>query len=254
MGVAVATFAVGGAILETMATHTSHSPLRAVNGHVDDTSTAPRAAVKYAVEAIGTFFLVFTVGAAVGSHSSLAPLAIGAVLMVMIYAGGHLSGGHYNLAVTLAALVRSRIGPRDAVGYWFAQLVAGIVAGLLVRAAIDPVQAAVTTTTLAGATLLAAFVVELLFTFALCYVVLNVATSKDHPDNSFYGLAIGFTVVAGALAVGGISGGAFNPAVTIGAAVMHMFAWPTLWVYLVAQVIAGAAAGIAFLALNPDDK
>jgi aquaporin Z len=253
-GLAVATFAVGGAILETMATHTSHSPLRAVNGHVDDTSTAPRAAVKYAVEAIGTFFLVFTVGAAVGSHSSLAPLAIGAVLMVMIYAGGHLSGGHYNPAVTLAALVRSRIGPRDAVGYWFAQLVAGIVAGLLVRAAIDPVQAAVTTTTLAGATLLAAFVVELLFTFALCYVVLNVATSKDHPDNSFYGLAIGFTVAAGALAVGGISGGAFNPAVTIGAAVMHMFAWPTLWVYLVAQVIAGAAAGIAFLALNPDDK
>jgi aquaporin Z len=108
--------------------------------------------------------------------------------------------------------------------------------------------------TLTGRTLLAAFVVELLFTFALCYVVLNVATSKDHPDNSFYGLAIGFTVVAGAFAVGAISGGAFNPAVSLGAAAMGMFAWPTLWVYLVAQVLAGIAAGVTFLALNPDDK
>ena len=102
--------------------------------------------------------------------------------------------------------------------------------------------------------MLGAFVGELLFTFALCYVVLNVATSKDHPDNSFYGLAIGFTVFAGAVAVGTISGGAFNPAVTIGAAVMQMFAWPTLWVYLLAQILAGIAAGAAFLALNPHDK
>ena len=71
-------------------------------------ATGPRPAVKYAVEAIGTFFLVFTIGAAVGGHSALAPLAIGAALMVMIYAGGHLSGGHYNPAVTLAALIRHR--------------------------------------------------------------------------------------------------------------------------------------------------
>ncbi|WP_082977374.1 MIP/aquaporin family protein [Mycobacterium sp. 852002-50816_SCH5313054-b] len=238
-----------------MATDTSQPPLRALNGYVDDTSAARRAAVKYAVEAIGTFFLVFTVGTAVGSRSSLAPMAIGAALMVMIYAGGHLSGGHYNPAVTLAVLARRRIGLRDAVAYWMVQFGAGVLAAVVVRTVIDPAQfAAIATVTLSGRTLLAAFVVELLFTFALCYVVLNVATSKDHPDNSFYGLAIGFTVVAGAVAVGGISGGAFNPAVTIGAAVMHMFAWPTLWVYLVAQVIAGAAAGVAFLALNPDDK
>jgi len=115
-------------------------------------------------------------------------------------------------------------------------------------------MAAVAALTLTGRTLLAAFVAELLFTFALCYVVLNVATSKDDRENSFYGLAIGFTVVAGALAVGGISGGAFNPAVSLGAAVMGMFAWPTLWIYVVAQVLAGIAAGVTFLALNPDDK
>jgi aquaporin Z len=230
--------------------------LRAVTGEQSaEAGSGPRAAAKYAVEAIGTFFLVFTVGAAVGSRSSLAPLAIGAVLMVMIYAGGHLSGGHYNPAVTLAVLARRRIGLRDAVAYWLVQFGAGVLAAVVVRTVIDPAQLATTATlTLNGRTLVAAFVAELLFSFALCYVVLNVATSKSHPDNSFYGLAIGFTVVAGAVAVGAISGGAFNPAVTLGAAVMGMFAWPTLWVYLVAQVIAGATAGVVFLILNPDDK
>jgi aquaporin Z len=217
--------------------------------------SGPRPRVKYVVEAIGTLFLVFTVGAAVGSRSPLAPLAIGAVLMVMVYAGGHLSGGHYNPAVTLAALVRRRITLRDAAGYWLAQFGAGLLAAVLVRTVIDPAQVAKTATlTLTGASELAAFVVEVLFTFALCYVVLNVATSKDHPDNSFYGLAIGFTVLAGAVAVGAISGGAFNPAVTLGAAVMGMFAWPTLWIYLVAQVVAGAGAGAVFRALNPNDR
>jgi aquaporin Z len=220
-----------------------------------DVASGPRVGVKYAVEAIGTFFLVFTVGAAVGSGSPLAPLGIGAVLMVMIYAGGHLSGGHYNPAVTMAVLIRRRIGLRDAVGYWIVQFGAGLLAAVVVHTVVDPTRMAIAAAmTLTGRTLLAAFVVELLFTFALCYVVLNVATSKDHPDNSFYGLAIGFTVVAGAFAVGAISGGAFNPAVSLGAAVMGMFAWPTLWIYLVAQVLAGIAAGVTFLALNPDDK
>jgi aquaporin Z len=215
----------------------------------------PRAAVKFVVEAIGTFFLVFTVGAAVGSHSPLAPLAIGAVLMVMVYAGGHLSGGHYNPAVTVAVLVRRRIGLRDAVAYWLAQFGGGLLAAMVVRIAVDPAQAAKTTTlSPTGAGALATFVVELLFTFALCYVVLNVATSKDQPGNSFFGLAIGFTVAAGAFAVGGISGGMFNPAVALGAATGGLLAWSTVWIYLVVQLVAGAAAGLAFRALNPDDK
>jgi aquaporin Z len=221
----------------------------------DDVVSIPRVGVRYAVEAIGTFFLVFTVGAAVGSGSPLAPLGIGAVLMVMVYAGGHLSGGHYNPAVTLAVLVRGRIKLRDAAAYWLVQLGAGLLAALVVRDILDPVQLARhATMTLSGHAVVAAFVVEMLFTFALCYVVLNVATSKSHPDNSFYGLAIGFTVAAGAIAVGGISGGAFNPAVTLGAAVMGIFAWPTLWVYMVAQILAGLAAGITFLVMNSDDK
>src|ERR1700749_4620775 len=120
--------------------------------------TGPRPAVKYTVEAIGTFFLVFTIGAAVGAHSALAPLAIGAALMEMVYAGGHLSGGHYNPAVTLAALIRHRIGLRDALAYWLSQIGAGLIAALLVRTVIDPTQTAATaTTTLNSPTLLAAF-------------------------------------------------------------------------------------------------
>src|ERR1700754_167519 len=184
---------------------------------------------KLVVELIGTFFLVFTVGASVRTGTALAPLAIGAVLMVMIYAGGHISGGHYNPAVTMGALVRRRIGPGEAVGYWIAQIVAGVIG----RAVVNP--AAVSTLTLTGHAEAAAAVVELLVTFALCYVMLNVATSKDQPGNGFFGLAIGFTVTAGAFAVGGISGGVFNPAVALGGATGGIFAWSTIWVYLVVQ-------------------
>ncbi len=228
---------------------------KVTSGETAELVSGPRATVRYAVEAIGTFFLVFTVGASVGSASPFAPLAIGGVLMVMIYAGGHLSGGHYNPAVTLAVLVRRRIGLRDAVAYWVVQFGAGLLASAVVRTFVDPARRPTTAAMmLSGHILVAAFVVELLFTFALCFVVLNVATSKHHPDNSFYGLAIGFTVVAGAFAVGAISGGAFNPAVSFGAAVMGLFAWQTLWVYVLAQTVAGIAAGLSFLALNPDDK
>ncbi len=127
-----------------------------------------------------------------------------------------------------------------------------MIAGLAARAVVN--RATVATLHPSGHALAATAVVELLFTFALCYVVLNVATSKDQLGNSFFGLAIGFTVLAGAFAVGGISGGAFNPAVSLGAATGGLFAWSTLWVYLVVQAVAGIAAGLTFLALNPDDK
>jgi aquaporin Z len=207
---------------------------------------------KYAVELIGTFFLVFTVGTAVASGSTLAPLAIGSCLMVMVYAGGHVSGGHYNPAVTMAALVRGRIAPIDAVGYWIAQVIAAFIAALIVRGIVN--AGAVPTLHPSGHALVATIVVELLFTFALAWVVLNVATSKDHPNNSFYGLAIGFTVAVGAVAVGGISGGVFNPAVAIGGATMGYFAWSTIWIYLLVELLAGAVAGVVFRAINSDDK
>ena len=90
---------------------------------------------------------------------------------------------------------------------------------------------------------------EFLFTFALASVVLNVATSKDHPDNSFYGLAIGFTVLAGVLAVGPISGGAFNPAVALGHNIISS-SLGNIWIYLVGPLGGGAAAAIVFRVTN----
>ena len=210
------------------------------------------AARKYVTESIGSFFLTFAVGVAALTGSIFVPLAAGATLMVMVYAGGHISGGHYNPAVTMAALVRGRIGIVDAAGYWIAQVVGGVVAGVIARAVVNP--AAVKTLTLSGHTEAAAAVVEVLFTFALCYVVLNVATSKDQPNNGFFGLAIGFTVAAGAFAVGGISGGVFNPQVALGGATAGVFSWTTIWVYVLVELAAGVAAGLVFRALNPSDK
>lgn len=206
----------------------------------------------YVVEAIGTFFLALTVVGAVLTGSTFTPLAAGIILMTMIYAGGHISGGHYNPAVTMAVLVRGRITVSRAVGYWIAQALAGVVAGVVGRAIVNP--AAVHTLRPSGHGLTAAALAELLFTFALAYVVLNVATSKDHPNNGFYGLAIGLTVTAGAFALGGISGGSFNPAVSLGAAVGGVFAWSTLWIYLVVELAGGALAGVVFRVINLDDK
>ncbi|MCW2685714.1 MAG: permease, glycerol uptake facilitator [Mycobacterium sp.] len=222
--------------------------LAATTDGMNDSS--PR--IIYSVEAIGTFCLVATVGAAVCSTSPFASLGIGAVLMVMIYAGGHLAGGHYNPAVTLALLLRRRIGLRGAAAYWSVQLGAGLLAAVVVRAIVSPAQIDnAATMMLTGRPLLAAYLAELLFTFVLSYVVLDAAAGpRRRAASSFYDLAIGFTVIVGAFAVAAISNGAFNPAVKFTAAVTDMFAWPTLWVYVVAQVIAGAAAGVAFLALD----
>jgi aquaporin Z len=230
-----------------------------VTRRTDTQAAPPRTAVavpvtagrKYAVELIGTFLFVFAIGTAASLSGTLAPLAIGSALMVMVYAGGHISGGHFNPAVTLGALVRGRIGPRDAVAYWVVQLVGAALAGWLVRWVILPVHDKALS--LSGHAMGAAFVAELVFTFALVYVVLNVATSRDHPTNSFYGLAIGFTVMVGAFAVGSISGGVFNPAVFVGAAITGLFAWSTIWVYFLAQLLAGVLAGLTFRALNPTD-
>ena len=207
---------------------------------------------KLATELIGTFLFVFAILNAVHSGSPLAPLAIGAMLMVMVFAGGHISGGHFNPAVTMAALVRGRIGPSEAVGYWIVQLVAGVLAALVAIGTIG--TAAATPSDVVTHGFGPVFIAELLFTFALTYVMLNVATSKDNENNSFYGLAIGFTVVAGAVAVGGISGGVFNPAVYIGGAVAGVFSWSAIWVYYIAELAAGVIAGLVFRALNPADK
>ena len=212
---------------------------------------------KYLVELIGTFFLVFTIGMTVmgPDASPLAPLAIGASLMIMIYAGGHISGGHYNPAVTLGVFLRggNKISVADVIPYWVAQVVGAILAGVLVLYVKGNPPAAVPAANAHVDGVAEKVLVEFLFTFALVWVVLNVATSKDTAGNSFYGLAIGFTVVVGAFAVGAVSGGAFNPAVAIGATTMKLISAADVWIHIVADLLGGVAAAFVFRFVNPKD-
>jgi aquaporin Z len=194
---------------------------------------------KYLVEFIGTFFLVFTIGmTAINTPPGvIPPVAIGAALMVMIFAGGHVSGAHYNPAVTLAVWLRGKLTSADVVPYWVAQFAGAAAAAgcVLFLKGFPPLVAGIIPV---GA--------SLLFTFALAYVVLNVATAKETNGNSFYGLAIGATVMTGAFAVGPVSGGAFNPAVAVGISIMGSSALANLWVYFLANFLGGAAAAFVF--------
>jgi len=203
---------------------------------------------KYIVEFIGTFFLVLTIGCTVLPGNALAPLAIGAVLMVMVYAGGHISGGHYNPAVTLAVWLRGKCPTGDLAGYFLAQLAAGFLAALVSMRLTGSSDVAALKLVVFDALL-----AEFLYTFALAYVVLNVATAKGTSGNSFYGLAIGFTVLTGAYSVGSVSGGAFNPAVAVGITIMGLSPLANIWIFLVANFAGGAVAAIAFKFINPDD-
>ncbi len=195
---------------------------------------------KLIYEFIGTFFLMLTIGMTVLNPNSaglFAPLAIGSVLAAMVYAGAHVSGGHYNPAVSLALFFRKKLNVEGLIGYIVAQLLGAAAAAFAVMylkndAIATPVQIDP----------LKAFLAEFLFTFALCYVVINVATGRKNSGNAFYGFAIGFIVLAGAYAVGAISGAAFNPAVAFGASLLKLSAWHNIWVYLLAAVLAAGAA------------
>jgi aquaporin Z len=207
---------------------------------------------KYLVEFIGTFFLVLTIGMTVIDPvvaAGLAPLAIGSALMIMVYAGGHVSGGHYNPAVTTAVWLRGRCATSDVPSYFIAQVLGAAAAAFVVlylkgNPPLTPREVAVAPVLIA----------EFIGTFALAYVVLNVATAKATAGNSNYGLAIGFTVMVMAYALSGISGGAFNPAVAVGGTLMHLVKASNLWIYFVANFGAGALAALVFKFVNPEDK
>ncbi len=206
---------------------------------------------KYLTEFIGTFFLVFTVGMTVidPGAGTLAPLAIGSALMIMIYAGGHVSGGHYNPAVTLGVWLRGRCPSSDVGPYIGSQIAGSLVASILTLClkndpSVVPIE-------MNG---FHALIAEFVGTFALVYVVLNSATAKGTAGNSFYGLAIGFTVMTMAFAVGGISGGAFNPAVATGMTIMHIARAGDFWIYFLGNFGGGAVAAMVFMLINPEDK
>lgn len=208
--------------------------------------------MKYLYELIGTFFLMLTIGLTVvspGAAGPLAPLAIGSVLAVMVYAGGHVSGGHYNPAVSLAVFLRKRLSVQDLGYYWISQLVGAILAAFVTIylkggvSLLPPLELNVAKS----------FLAEFLFTFALCYVVLNVATAKGTAGNSYFGWAIGFTVLAGAFAVGSISGAAFNPAVAVGVSLLHLITWTDIWIFFAANFLGAAAAALLFNAAHRDE-
>lgn len=200
---------------------------------------------KYTTEFIGTFFLVMGAIFGGGIGASLA-------LMVMIYAGGHISGAHYNPAVTLAVMIRGKIQSKEVIPYWISQIAGAIVAGLI-AAYVFSTKGTGDCVVMDGGTV-KALLAELIGTFALAYVVLNVATAKGTSGNSFYGLAIGGTVLAMALTIGRFSGGAYNPAVAIGLSTQASFCWSQIWIYLVGCFGGGLLAGLVFNMNNSDDK
>ena len=206
---------------------------------------------KYLVELIGTFFLVFTVGSAVmfGNATPANNLAIGFALMIMVYAGGHISGGHYNPAVSLAAAIRGALAWNEVLPYWLAQILGGTLAALLVTFFVGG-----PTVCECPFTVLDILVGEFLFTFALCYVVLQTATAKGTEGNSFYGLAIGATVIVGAFAVGGsLCHGAFNPAVATSLSIMGAACAPCIGLTILANLLAAVAAAYTFKFVNPEN-
>lgn len=202
---------------------------------------------RYLTEFTGTFFLVFTIGCGVLVGTPMVPLAYGASLMVMVYMGGHVSGAHYNPAVSLGLFLRGSFASSEIVPYMSAQLLGAIAAALAVWIVTGrtfvPAPAA-------GTSIIAALLVEILYTTALALVVMNVATAPATAGNSFYGLAIGFTVGAGAFAGGPISGGAFNPAVGLGPALIHAIVGrgsiAHVWLYIVGPCVGSFVAAAIF--------
>ena len=201
----------------------------------------------YITEFIGTFFLVLAIGLT-GN-----PIAIGTMLMVMVYMGGHISGAHYNPAVSLAMIIRGLLSVKEAINYILSQLAGAILAAFLVNwlggtvMEIEPSN---------SASVLQILVVEAIFTFVLVLVILNVATNPKTEGNSYYGLAIGFTIMAAVYAGGGISGGVYNPAVGTGPILIDAImgdggTLSNLWYYLVGP-IAGAVLATYVYKLTTD--
>ena len=197
---------------------------------------------KLLAEFIGTFFLVLTIA------FSGNPIAIGIVLMVMVYTTGSVSGGMLNPAVSLGVFLRGKLPGKELLPYMISQVAAALAAaGLFLlynKGAGTPPPTR---------ELLPTMGVEFLFSFALVFTVLMVATARRTEGNSYFGFAIGGTVLAGALSVGSISGGAFNPAVAMIFPLLGACSWSLLWAYMVSVFAGGAVAAYAFKFLYPND-
>ena len=203
---------------------------------------------EYLMEFIGAMFLVLAIALTAN------PIAIGIMLMAMVYMGGHVSGAHYNPAVTLAVWMCGKIKAKKVLGYIIAQSIGAFAAAyifyVLSGKMFLPSPAS-------GIPMWHSILAEALFTFVLCSVILAVATSKKLEGNYIYGLAIGLTLAACAYAGGTISGGAFNPAVALGPMILKSFFaaqnWNNLAIYLIGPIAGAMLAALAFRYLNTKD-
>ncbi len=202
---------------------------------------------RYLTEFLGTLFFVLSIALVVTQENPAAPLIIGSALMVVVYMGGSVSGAHYNPAVSLALFLRGKLPRADLLPYMGAQLLGALVGAYLSYMFLDRTVAPAPAPTATAAT---AVLVELLYTCLLGLVVLNCAAREATRGNSYFGLAIGFTILVAAHAGGSISGGAFNPAVGTGLSLINAMLGDgnlkDLWIYLVGPFAGGALAAVLF--------
>ena len=201
---------------------------------------------QYLMEFIGTMFLVLVIG--LNSN----PIAVGSILIAMVYIGWHISGAHYNPAITLAVWIRGKIDLKNAVAYIFAQLFGAFAASIVFYLIQERTFAPAPTV---GVEIWKSILLELLFTFALCSVFLELATSERLKGNYIYGLAIGFTFLGGIYAIGGISGGVLNPAAAFGPQLMDTLEGGSglgkFYIYFIGCFGGGVLSAIVYKFLNP---
>jgi len=202
-------------------------------------------------EFLGTGFLVFTVAMSVGAGSPYAAIAIGFILLSLVYMGGHLSGAHYNPAVTLGVLLRGKIDPFTAAIYFVCQMAGAFTFGGFAQVFDDDVNGIGYPARADDSEWYGALVAEIVITFALVHTILHVATSQAQANNNYFGLAIGFTVASGAISVGPVSGGCFNPAVSVLCILKDDF--DDFWIYWVGPLAGGALAALLFRLIHPEE-
>jgi aquaporin Z len=216
----------------------------------DGTSSTKPSAARPAMEAAGNFVLVFAFGVAIATHSWFAPLLIGAPLVASVCARNRAPEAYCNPSLSLAMLMRRRIAIRDALAFWLIQSGSGLSAATLVCAMVGPRHLAVTAATVKGCSLGAAFAIELIFTLVLCFVAFDGSTGNSrttHDDNRW---PVAIAAMASAVAIGAATGGAFDPDLSFDDAVLAIFSWPTLWIYIVSQLLSGFTATITFVSLS----
>jgi aquaporin Z len=217
--------------------------------NTEDDTASRRTVARPAMEAAGNFVMVFAFGVAIATHGWFAPLLVGASLVAMFYARDRVPDAYYNPSLTFAMLIRGRIAMRDALAFWLIQSGSGLLAATLVCSMVGPRHLALTAATVEGCTLVAAFALELVFTLALCLVAFDVSTSNSRTTDDDNRWPIALAVMASAIAVGAATNGAFDPDVSFGDAVLGIFSRPTLWIYVVSQLLSGIAATITFVSL-----